>query len=92
MLRDKKGRSEEQARRRLQEWTDQAKVSGIAELKAFAVKLLQDMEAVVAAMVLPYSQGQTEGRVNKLKLVKRSMYGRGKFDLLRQRVLYASAA
>ena len=91
MLRDKEGGSEEQARRRLQEWTDQAKASGIAELKAFAVKLLHDMEAVVAAMVLPYSQGQTEGRVNKLKLVKRSMYGRGKFDLLRQRVLYASA-
>ena len=37
----------------------------------------------------PYSQGQTEGRINKLKLLKRSMYGRGKFDLLRQRVLYA---
>jgi transposase len=46
----------------------------------------------VAAIVLPYSQGQTEGRVNKLKLIKRSMYGWGKFDLLRQRVLYASAA
>src|SRR5215212_984161 len=92
MLRDKEQSSEEQARRRLQEWTDQAKASGITELKAFAVKLLQDMEAVVAAMVLPYSQGQTEGRVNKLKLVKRSMYGRGKFDLLRQRALYASAA
>ncbi len=36
-------------------------------------------------------QGQTEGRVNKLKLVKRSMYGWGKFDLLRQRVLYATS-
>jgi transposase len=55
------------------------------------VKLLQDTEAVVAAMVLSYSQGQTEGRINKLKLVKRSMYGRGKFDLLRQRVLYAAS-
>jgi transposase len=92
MLRDKEQRSEEHSRRRLQEWTDQAKACGITELKAFAVKLLQDIEAVVAAMVLPYSQGQTEGRVNKLKLVKRSMYGRGKFDLLRQRALYASAA
>jgi transposase len=61
-------------------------------LKTFVVKLLQDIEAVVAAMILPYSQGQTEGRVNKLKFIKRSMYGRGKFDLLRQRVLYASAA
>jgi transposase len=68
------------------------KASGIAELKAFAVKLLQDTEAVVAAMTLPYSQGQTEGRINKLKLVKRSISGRGNFDLLRQRVMYASAA
>ncbi len=92
MLRDKEQRNGEQARSRLEEWTERAKASGIAELKAFAVKLLQDSEAVVAAMTLPYSQGQTEGRVNKLKLIKRSMYGRGKFDLLRQRVLYASAA
>jgi transposase len=92
MLRDEEQRSDEQARRQLEEWTERAKASGIAELKAFAVKLLQDTEAVVATMTLPYSQGQTEGRINKLKLVKRSMYGRGNFDLLRQRVLYASAA
>ncbi len=50
------------------------------------------MAAVVAALTLPYSQGQTEGRVNRLKLIKRSMYGRAKFDLLRQRVLYASTS
>jgi len=92
MLRDKEQSSEEQARSRLKEWTEQAKASGVPELKAFAVKLLQDAQAVVASMILPYSQGQTEGRVNKLKFIKRSMYGRGKFDLLRQRVLYASAA
>ena len=92
MIRDKEQRSEEQARRRLEEWTGRAKASGITEPKAFAAKLLQDAEAVVAGMTLPYSQGQTEGRMNKLKLIKRSMYGRGKFDLLRQRALYASAA
>ena len=92
MLRNKEQTSEEQARMRLEGWTGRAKASGLAELGAFAVKLLQDTDAVVAAMTLPYSQGQTEGRINKLKLVKRSMYGRGKFDLLRQRVLYASAA
>ena len=92
MLRNKRQTSEEQARRRLEEWTGRAKASGIAELGAFAVKLGQDKDAVLGAMTLTYSQGQTEGRINKLKLVKRSMYGRGKFDLLRQRVLYASAA
>jgi transposase len=91
MFRDKEERSEEQMRGRLEEWIGEARVSGVAELKAFAVKLLQDTDAVVAAMVLPYSQGQTEGRINKLKLVKRSMYGRGKFDLLRQRALYAAS-
>ncbi len=53
--------------------------------------LLQDSEAMVTAMILPYGQGQAKSRVNKLKLVKRSMYGRGKFDLLRQRVLYAAS-
>jgi transposase len=80
------------ARAVLQRWMEEAKESEIPELAAFATKLRQDVEAVVAAMVMPYSQGQTEGRVNKLKLIKRSMYGRGKFDLLRQRVLYACAA
>jgi transposase len=92
MLRDEEQRSEEQARMQLEAWAEQAKASGITELKAFAVKLLQDADAVVAAMTLPYSQGQTEGRINKLKLIKRSMYGRGKFDLLRRRVLYDAAA
>ncbi len=92
MFRDKEPRQREQARRSFEGWTERAKASGVAELRAFAVKLLQDAQAVVAAMVLSYSQGQTEGRINKLKFIKRSMYGRGRFDLLRQRVLYASAA
>src|SRR5215213_10733369 len=87
MLRDKEQASDAQARGRLEAWAERAKASGVAELKAFATKLLQDTDAVVSAMTLPYSQGQTEGQVNKLKLVKRSMYGRGKFDLLRKRAL-----
>jgi transposase len=86
------GARDEKARALLQRWMAEAEQSGIAELKAFVVKLRQDVEAVVAAMIMPYSQGQTEGRVNKLKLIKRSMYGRAKFDLLRQRVLYAAAS
>ena len=70
----------------------EAEEAGIAELKAFALQLRQDIKAVVAAMVMSYSQGQTDGRVNKVKLIKRSMYGRGKFDLLRQLVLYTPAS
>jgi transposase len=77
--------------RQLEQWMTQATASGVKELAAFATKLQQDAEAVLAALSLPYSQGQTEGQVNRLKLLKRSMYGRAKFDLLRGRVLYASA-
>jgi transposase len=76
-FRDKEQRSEAHLRRRLGEWTGRAKASWVTELEAFAAKLLQDTDAVVAAMSLPYSQGQTEGRTNKLKLVKHSNYGRG---------------
>ncbi len=83
---------DDRARAALGRWMEEARESEIPEIVAFAAKLFQDKDAVVAATVWPYSQGQTEGRVNKLKLIKRSMYGRGKFDLLRQRVLYASAA
>jgi transposase len=49
----------------------------------------RDKAAVVAALMQPWSNGQVEGQVNRLKLIKRSMYGRANFDLLRQRVLAA---
>lgn len=57
------------------------------ELKNFAQGLRQDLAAVGAAIALPWSNGQLEGQVNRLKLIKRQMYGRGKFDLLRARFL-----
>lgn len=85
-------RSDPKPTRQLEQWMAHATASGVRELVAFATKLRQDAEAVLAALTLPYSQGQTEGQVNRLKLLKRSMYGRAKFDLLRGRVLYASAA
>jgi transposase len=53
-------------------------------------KFRQEQDAVVAALTLPYSQGQTEGFITKLKLLKRSMYGRAKLDLLRGRIRYAA--
>ena len=78
------------AAQQLHEWIDEAQASTIPELKGFATKLRQDQDAVVAALALPYSQGQTEGFITKLKLLKRSMYGRAKLDLLRGRILYAA--
>lgn len=70
-------------------WISAAMQSGIGELQSFAVGLARDGAAVRAALRLPWSNGQVEGQVNRLKLIKRMAYGRAKFDLLRQRVLAA---
>jgi hypothetical protein len=70
-------------------WLGDAADSGVTELRAFATKLRQDLAAVQAALTLPYSQGQTEGHITRLKLLKRQMYGRANFDLLRLRFLDA---
>ncbi len=49
--------------------------------------MTKDRAAVAAAIVSPWSSGQTEGQITKLKLVKRQMYGRGEIDLLQARVI-----
>jgi transposase len=71
----------------LDAWLVAVEASGIAELASFAAGMRRDEAAVRAGLSLPWSQGQVEGQVNRLKLIKRSGYGRAKFDLLRQRVL-----
>jgi transposase len=58
-------------------------------LAAFASGIAQDREAVEAAITEPWSNGQTEGQITKLKLVKRQMYGRASLDLLRARLCTA---
>lgn len=60
------------------------------ELRRFARGLRRDLPAVQAALEQPWSNGQTEGQVNRLKTLKRQMYGRANFDLLRQRFLLAA--
>lgn len=57
---------------------------------AFANGLAKDIDAVRAALTEPWSNGQTEGQINKLKLIKRQMYGRGKLDLLEARLIGAN--
>ncbi len=74
----------------LREWLVEAQRSEVAEFQSFADGLTSDLQAVRAALEYEWSQGQTEGQVHRLKLVKRQMYGRGKLDLLRARVLYAA--
>ena len=76
----------------LETWLDRAAECGVPELDAGVTQLRQDEQAVCAGRSLPWSQGPMEGHVNRVKLIKRSRYGRGKLDLLRQRVLYRSAA
>jgi transposase len=71
----------------LDDWLKDAEESKITELKRFAEGLRSDYGAVKAALLLPWSSGQVEGQVNRLKLIKRQMYGRAGFQLLRRRVL-----
>jgi transposase len=74
----------------LESWLEEARSCGIAALETFAAGLHQEAAAVRAALTLPWSSGQTEGHIAKLKLIKRQMYGRANFDLLRRRVLLAA--
>jgi transposase len=62
-------------------WLQRAKSSGLGKLQGFVAGLERDKAAVVAALSLPYSNGQVERQVNHLKLIKRSIYGRAKLDL-----------
>jgi transposase len=71
----------------LDPWLDQARASLVA---SFANGVIKDTAAVGAAIDSPWSNGQTEGQITKLKLVKRQMYGRGKLDLLQARMLGAN--
>jgi transposase len=82
MLRHQKGK-------RLDDWLRSARDSHIRELRRFVRSIERDKAAVLAGLTLPHSNGIVEGKVTKLKLIKRMGYGRAGFPLLRQRVLHA---
>jgi transposase len=71
----------------LDTWRSSVEASHLPELQSFARGIQHDKAAVFAGLTLPWSNGPLEGHVNRLKLIKRSMYGRAKLPLLRQRVL-----
>lgn len=71
-------------------WLDRADASRLPEIRSFAAGIRRDRAAVDAALSSVWSNGQTEGQVNRLKALKRQMYGRAKLDLLRKRFLYAA--
>ena len=67
----------------LDTWLGAARSSPSRELRDFAVHLQQDEVAVRSALALPWSNGQTEGQITRLKVLKRQMYGRATLDLPR---------
>ena len=71
----------------LDAWLESAEASGIPEFNGFAVGIRRDYAAVFAGIDQPWSNGQVEGQVHRLKQLKRQMYGRAGFLLLRSRVL-----
>jgi transposase len=71
-------------------WMERASQSRIPEMKSLVAGIERDRAAVVAALAYEWSNGTTEGHINRLKTLKRAMYGRAKFDLLRIKVLAGS--
>ena len=74
----------------LDPWLQQAEHSAVPPLQRFAKRLRTDYDAVRAALSLGWSNGQTEGQINRLKTIKRQMYGRAGLDLLERRFLLAA--
>jgi transposase len=74
---------------KLDDWLEAVQASQICELKSFVTGVERDKAAVVAGLTFRQNNGLVEGKVNKLKLIKRMGYGRAGFALLRQRVLHA---
>lgn len=82
MLTERKGE-------RLLDWLDTVRQDDLPSLHTLAAGMDRDREAVIARLTLPWSSGVVEGHVNRIKMLKRQMFGRAGFALLRKRVLLA---
>jgi transposase len=82
MLTDRQGE-------RLPEWLDAVRQDDLPSLHTLATGIDRDLDAVIAGLSLPWSSGAVEGHVNRIKMLKRQMFGRAGFQLLRKRVLLA---
>ena len=74
---------------RLEDWLDDARGSGVVAMQRFARTIRRDIDEVRNAIDFPSNNGQTEGQINRLKTLKRAMYGRAGAELLRARMLPA---
>jgi transposase len=72
----------------LDAWLNKVEASHLQAFQTFVTGVQNDKEAILAGLTLPWSNGPLEGQINRLKLIKRSMYGRAEFDLLKLRVLH----
>jgi len=75
---------------RLDAWIAAVEADDQPDLHSFTTGLQQDLAAVLNGLTLPHSSGAVEGNVNRIKMIKRQMYGRASFDLLRKRVILAT--
>lgn len=87
LVADFAGMVRERGGKHLDMWITAAKSSDIKQLAGFADGLLKDYDAVRNGLMLEWSSGAVEGNVNRVKMLKRQMFGRANFDLLRRRVL-----
>ena len=74
----------------LDDWLEASRTSETPALTSFSDGLSRDYAAVRAAPDEPWSSGQAEGQINRLKMLKRQMYGQTGFEMLRKRVLCAA--
>lgn len=74
---------------KLADWIAAVRADDLPHLHSFAHGLQRDWDAVINGLTLPHSSGPVEGHVNRIKMIKRQMYGRANLDLLRKRVLLA---
>jgi transposase len=75
---------------RLDNWMQQLDTDDLPYLHSFVNGLRQDYPTVLNGLTLSHNSGAVEGNVNRIKMIKRQMYGRASFDLLRKRILLAS--
>ncbi|MGW7467026.1 ISL3 family transposase [Streptomyces xantholiticus] len=74
---------------RLPDWLDAVRQDDLPSLYTLAAGIDRDRDAVIAGLTLPWNSGVVEGHVNRIKMLKRQMFGRAGFQLLRKRVLLA---
>lgn len=81
---------QERTSKNLLPWLERAKCCPYEEVQSFALGLEKELSACQAALTEPWSTGQVEGQITRLKLIKRQGYGRANLDLLRLRMVYAA--